>query len=513
MAQNGADECEDTAWERAEKFFLQFFGFETVLRNESEIKNLLETSSNPTVWASIGRRWRNLEIIGDIRSVTPMYGLVENIKEPGPNEHEIEHIKYNRRVDRVYMLYPELLTKEKPSCMSSLQPCYQWHHKRRMQMLLKYPQLRELMKPDQKPAYNLWLFALLAFHMMLAALCGYVRRSCESSLSSLVFVVAAAGVLGAGFAFNLQQLTHEVSHNVLWPKTITHALMFLADLTFGICGPGWHGYYMMLHSQHHRNAGGRDDPDVSFQMYWSVIPKGLSTSRIGRVVWLTVFGLFTQAVVLFCHCCGVNKLNFLMEHKVSLATVLAAKLGYWSACYFLLGGGSVLYLWLASGFALGAFAHPYVGFWLIQHLSIPGNGHQPTVSYGGSDWWHLANFGALRHVEHHDFPTVPFTTCHRIRKIAPDFYDHLYEVPSILGITWEWICHTDGTAWMDFAGNQRFVVSQAELPVISKRRPRLLDSLLKPLNEHAKKLMQPADQYRAVSTSEEEENPKSEEKK
>eukprot|EP00954_Amorphochlora_amoebiformis_P020509 1339830-Amorphochlora_amoeboformis.AAC.1 len=105
MAQNGADECEDTAWERAEKFFLQFFGFETVLRNESEIKNLLETSSNPTVWASIGRRWRNLEIIGDIRSVTPMYGLVENIKEPGPNEHEIEHIKYNRRVDRLIIFH------------------------------------------------------------------------------------------------------------------------------------------------------------------------------------------------------------------------------------------------------------------------------------------------------------------------------------------------------------------------------------------------------------------------
>mmetsp|Transcript_23033 Transcript_23033/g.40763 ORF Transcript_23033/g.40763 Transcript_23033/m.40763 type:complete len:441 (+) Transcript_23033:200-1522(+) len=369
---------------------------------------------------------------------------------------------------------------DKPDCMPRLAPCYLWHHKRRIKMLRKYPELRKLMRETKKPNYDAWLGGILLAHLTLAA-------SCDKFLEGFGVwgVVMAAALVGAGLAFNLQQLTHEISHNVLRPSYLTHSLMFLSDLSFGWCGPGWHSYYLLLHSQHHSYAGSREDPDVSFQMYWSVIPRLLSVCRVGRFVWVTFFGLFTMPAVLLCHFCGVNRLNFLMEFKLPVALLLSAKLGFWGLFYHFVGPSSVLYLWLSSGFALGAFAHPYIGFWLIQHLAFHGNGHQPTVSYGGSEVWQWANLGALRHVQHHDFPTIPFTLCHRIKQIAPEFYENLHEVKSIFDVTWEWMCHTDGSAWMDFAANQRWSMSQMELPVLNRKKRKLIRSVLQPISKLA----------------------------
>lgn len=49
----------------------------------------------------------------------------------------------------------------------------------------------------------------------------------------------------------------------------------------------------------------------------------------------------------------------------------------------------------------------------------------------------------------------------------------------------------DGTAWMDFAANQRYVVSQTELPVMDKNRPEVLKGVVEPMSDRAKELMRP----------------------
>ena len=54
----------------------------------------------------------------------------------------------------------------------------------------------------------------------------------------------------------------------------------------------------------------------------------------------------------------------------------------------------------------------YWGFWLIQHMPNE-DGSQLTLSYTGSRLWHILNFGELYHVEHHDFPRIPWTRLHR----------------------------------------------------------------------------------------------------
>lgn len=98
----------------------------------------------------------------------------------------------------------------------------------------------------------------------------------------------------------------------------------------------------------------------------------------------------------------------------------------------MLGGWpSITYLTLSSACSLGCFAHPYLGFWLIQHMCCYGveddfdsKQFQPTVSYTGSNLWNLLNFSELYHIEHHDFPEISWANLPKIAKIAPEFYNY-----------------------------------------------------------------------------------------
>ena len=47
----------------------------------------------------------------------------------------------------------------------------------------------------------------------------------------------------------------------------------------------------------------------------------------------------------------------------------------------------------------------------------------------GSRWWQAANLGALRHVEHHDFPELPMYRLPQLRLMAPESYDTLRTMP------------------------------------------------------------------------------------
>ena len=107
----------------------------------------------------------------------------------------------------------------------------------------------------------------------------------------------------------------------------------------------------------------------------------------------------------------------------------------------------VLYLALSSAFSVGFLCHPCIGFWLMQHAcatdldngstikpaysrplvgrtNTPSLGRlQPTLSYCGSKLWHWLTFQELRHLEHHDFPWVPWVRLPELERIAAcEFY-------------------------------------------------------------------------------------------
>jgi len=92
---------------------------------------------------------------------------------------------------------------------------------------------------------------------------------------------------------------------------------------------------------------------------------------------------------------------------------------------------------------MGFLAHPYLGFWILQHLCVLDSsnpsGSQPTVSYYGNKVWNWLNYNILLHVEHHDFSKIPWHLAGTMREIAPEYYDGLKHSDSIIELMEFWI--------------------------------------------------------------------------
>lgn len=72
--------------------------------------------------------------------------------------------------------------------------------------------------------------------------------------------------------------------------------------------------------------------------------------------------------------------------------------------------------------------HPCSAMFLTNHPSAEGGGSAESSScipsqstYAGS-WYSVLTLGTNYHVEHHDFPTIPFHLLHRLQQLAPEFY-------------------------------------------------------------------------------------------
>ena len=104
---------------------------------------------------------------------------------------------------------------------------------------------------------------------------------------------------------------------------------------------------------------------------------------------------------------------------------------------------TLAYLVLSGAFSMGFLAHPYLGFWILQHLCDAEEGSptnsQPTVSYYGSNLWNLANYNILLHVEHHDFSRIPWHKVGSLRDIAPEYYTNLVHCDSITKLVTFWV--------------------------------------------------------------------------
>lgn len=94
------------------------------------------------------------------------------------------------------------------------------------------------------------------------------------------------------------------------------------------------------------------------------------------------------------------------------------------------GFQSLLYLALGSLFAGGI--HPLAGHLLAEHYVFEKG--QETYSYYGP--LNALTYNVGYHNEHHDFPQIPWTRLPRLREIAPEYYNHLYQHRS-----WCWVIY------------------------------------------------------------------------
>ncbi len=269
-------------------------------------------------------------------------------------------------------------------------------------------------------------------------------------------LIAAAWVVSGTANQSLFCAQHEVSHFLALRKpSHNKALALVANLPLVV---PMAVKFREYHHDHHIHLG-VDGGDVD-------LPTVVETAWISSAWMKAIYGSLYLVVY------GVRPL--LVRPKaatrgdaVNWALVMASNaliLHFW-------GFKALFYLF--AGSILGGGLHPLAGHLLAEHYMFePG---QETYSYYGV--LNALTYNVGFHNEHHDFPQIPQTRLHRLRAIAPEFYEPLRCHHSWLWVIQQFLARPDVGPWSRMhrltkegtpEGNARFLSTNgaygAELP-------------------------------------------------
>jgi sphingolipid delta-4 desaturase len=274
---------------------------------------------------------------------------------------------------------------------------FEWHAQRRRAILNAHPEVRRLYGHDATTAA--WVVALAALQIALTFSVGRL---------SWPAVLALAYFVGAFPAHSLGVLVHEAGHNLVFRKTGANKLLaIVANVPLGAPAAI---EFRAQHSLHHRYLGDADGNDTQ-----------APTRHEARIVhggWAKLVS-FTFGRFYF----KSRSANHVRLDRWMIAN-WAACLGY-GALVLSLGGLKSFAFGLVAG--LVAFGPHTLGARRIsEHLTARRG--QPTNSYYGV--LNRVTFDVGYHVEHHDFPNIPWRRLRALHRLAPEFYAPLYAVRS-----------------------------------------------------------------------------------
>jgi len=237
--------------------------------------------------------------------------------------------------------------------------------------------------------------------------------------ASLGLLLVSAWAFGGFATANLFLANHELSHNLAFRSpTANKMLGLVANLPVGI---PFSVAFKKYHLEHHMYQGwDKVDTDIPTHGEASAV----KNNTILKVFWVIGQLLFYAIRPLFVRPKPMGKWDMF-----NLVTQLAFDFAFVQ----LAGQRAFVYL-LASAF-LGGGLHPISGHFIAEHYVFhPG---QETYSYYGPLNFFVYNVGY--HNEHHDFPKVPGFRLHKIREIAPEYYNNLQHHTSWTYVIWRYI--------------------------------------------------------------------------
>ncbi|KAJ1567371.1 hypothetical protein HK405_006204 [Cladochytrium tenue] len=316
-----------------------------------------------------------------------------------------------------------LIPKRAPVSRAAPRSDFMWqetdepHSVRRRLMLKKYPQqIRALMRHE--PLTVAVVLGEVALQMALA----YAFRDASAAVTSWRFW-ACAYVVGGTVSASLLLSVHEITHFLAFRSFLANKLLAVVanlPIVLPFCVD-----FKRYHMDHHRFQGVDGvDGDLPTEL-----EAHLFNSTVGKLVFCAtqiLFYAFRPKLVATAKTYRMPRSAwewatswYAMNYAVQFL-VMAAVYRYW-------GLGSILYL--AVSVLLGGSLHPMAGHYLAEHYVT--NAGQETYSYYG--WLNILAFNVGYHIEHHDFPNIPWTLLPELRKIAPEFYD-MPQCPS-----WTWM--------------------------------------------------------------------------
>lgn len=283
------------------------------------------------------------------------------------------------------------------------------HSSRRKEILQKHPEIKKLMGYDPSILYIVIVEVCFQIY-----LCWMLKEASWLTVMVLTYVISAVINHSLGIAI------HELAHNLAFghSRPILNRLLSLwCNLPFIIPFAISHKKY---HLDHHKFLG-EETLDIDIPTRFEA--KFFRTS-VTKLIWLFLHPIW------FCVRPFVKSpkpltnwevINFIVQVLFSLGI------------YYFIGFKSLFYLFMGTYFTLGF--HPVAGHFISEHYLFFGG--QATYSYYGS--LNSVLFNAGYHVEHHDFPYIPYRRLPLVKKFAPEYYDDLPHHTSLCRVLWDFV--------------------------------------------------------------------------
>jgi sphingolipid delta-4 desaturase len=280
-----------------------------------------------------------------------------------------------------------------------------WHVRRHHAILRDHPQLKRLFGVERTT--SLWVVALGATQLALA----YALRGAPWWL---IFAVVLA--VGAPITHALGVLIHECTHNLAFRTTWKNKLLaIVANIPLGAPAAI---EFRHQHLLHHRYLGDTREPDGGDTQ----APMAREIRVTGRSTWRKLVS-FTVGRFFY----GARRSNKAPVDAWLVANIVVC-VGVSLAVLVALGPRALAYVLLSPLFGFGP--HPLGARRIAEHVTLRAG--QPTSSYYGAA--NLISFNVGHHVEHHDFPHVPWSRIGLVRAGAREHYDSLAVVHSWTGL-------------------------------------------------------------------------------